>query len=148
MKRVLIVLAILALVAAGAFAQVPKAMPGGVPPSKAEKGPFKGADVIGERTVNFGGDVDIIPIGEDKGRFRKIGIEIDGNDVEIRRMIIEFMNGDKYESATSIVFQEGDRSRGIDLPGDKRFIRTITLYYRTVGSMREGRGQIKIYGID
>jgi hypothetical protein len=148
MKRVLIVLAILAVAAGSVFAQVPKAMPGGVPPSKAEKGPFKGADVIGERSVNFGGDVDVIPIGEDKGRFRKIGIEIEGNDVEIRKMVIEFMNGDKYENNNSVTFQEGDRSRAIDLPGDKRFIRDITLHYRTIGSMREGRGHIKIYGID
>jgi hypothetical protein len=152
MKRCLVAVLIVVFAAGAGYAQVQKSL---VTPSqppglttRPEPAGFRGAEVIGQRPANFGADTDTITVGEEKGKFRRIGLEIDGNDVEVRRIVIEFGNGDRLDVAMGVVFQEGERSRSIDLPGEKRFIRTITLHYRTVGSLREGRGTVRVYGID
>ncbi len=114
----------------------------------AQENAFKDAVLLGEKSVTFRGDVDVIPVGADKGRFRRIGFRVEGNDVEIFRVVVEFASGGKQDIATRLVFDEGERSRVIDLRGGKRAIRSVAFSYRTVGRLAEGRATVRLFGIE
>jgi len=102
---------------------------------------------LGELEINFRTDFDVLRVGAVEGTFRRIMIEVDGNDVEILDLDVTFGNGARQDIAVRHQFREGSRSRIIDLRGGARVIRNIKVVYRTVGRLREGRATLKFYGI-
>jgi len=102
---------------------------------------------LGELEINFRTDFDVLRVGAVEGTFRRIMIEVEGNDVEILDLDVTFGNGGRQDIAMRHQFREGSRSRIIDLRGGARVIRNIKVVYRTVGRLREGRATLKFYGI-
>lgn len=105
------------------------------------------AVLLGEMEVNFRADFDILRVGAQEGRFRRIMIEAEGNDVEILDLDVTFGLGQRQDVPVRHNFREGSRSRIIDLRGGARVIRNIKVLYRTTGRLREGRATLKFYGI-
>ena len=105
------------------------------------------ADLIGELKVSFVADFDVFPVRLKEGAFRKLAFLAEGNDVEVERVVVTYADGKKDEIPLRHRFTEGTRSRAVDLEGGRRFIRTITFYYRTAGRLKDGRAVLKIYGI-
>jgi hypothetical protein len=88
-----------------------------------------GWEVLGERTVNGGYDHDAIDVGRADGRFSRVVLEVEGSSLELFDVTITFGDGQKFSPATRLVFDEGTRSRVIDLPGGARVIRRIDFRY-------------------
>lgn len=102
--------------------------------------------LLGEKEVNFLVDRDDLVVGLKDGMFRRLRFDVEKNDLEMLQVTVTFGNGKTETVPVRHVFKEGSRSRVIDLPGQKRIIRRITFFYRTVGSLVEGRALIKVYG--
>jgi hypothetical protein len=102
--------------------------------------------LLGEKEVNFLVDRDDLVVALKDGMFRRLRFEVENNDLEMLRVTVTFGNGKTETIPVRHVFKEGSRSRLIDLPGQKRIIRRITFFYRTVGRLVEGRALIRVYG--
>lgn len=111
----------------------------GIQPSDIEK--------LGEKLVNFRAEKDTILVTAKEGRFRAILFKVTDNDVEIFKVIVTYSNGDKDDIPVKWIFKEGDRSRLINLEGNKRFIKKITFYYKTVGEEEEGKATVNVFGL-
>jgi hypothetical protein len=104
-----------------------------------------GWELLGTRTVEFRGDIDTIPVGRNDGAFRRIMFEVDGGALVMRNVRVVFGNGQDYSPPTEFVFSDNERSRFIDLPGQARFIRSVTFNYRSLRT-GQGRATITLYG--
>jgi hypothetical protein len=108
---------------------------------------LEGWSQIGTRTVAFGQHDETISIGQRAGMFRSIMFEVVGGSLEMNNVNVAFGNGQAFSPPTRLIFNEGSRSRVIDLPGGPRgrFIESITF---TTGSIRpnQGRATVIVYG--
>ncbi|MCE9581848.1 MAG: hypothetical protein K8T20_04955 [Planctomycetes bacterium] len=115
------------------------------PPQKDPKDRFPGWDHLGSRVVDFGGDHDAIDC-KGEGRFTAFQVEVENGDLEMFDIVVTFGNGDKESVKTRFSFDDNSRTRTIDLPGNKRFIRRIDFYYKSVRVTRDGKATINLYG--
>jgi hypothetical protein len=108
-------------------------------------------ELMTRQVVNFRDDRDHINVGNagrHNGRFARVMVRAEGAPVEIRRMVINFDNGEKFEAINQRTRLD-DNSGGlvIDLPGHRRDIDSIDLNYFSVNnSQRDGRGTLLVYG--
>jgi len=100
---------------------------------------------LGTRTVNFRLDHDAIAAGG-QGTFRQVRFIVEGGDLEMFNVLITFANGERWSPATRLRFDEGSRTRVIDLPGAARTIRRIDFHYRSVTGGRQGRAVVQAQG--
>ncbi len=124
-------LAILSLIAGTAFSE-------GVP---------RGSVVLGERTVDFHADHDVIPVGDYKGWFTSIGFWVERNNIEIFNLEVTYGDGQREKVDTRLVFDAGTRSRLFHLEGIVRRIKSISFTFKTVGSWLGGRARVVVYGV-
>ena len=103
--------------------------------------------VLGERTVDFRGDHDVIAVGDYKGWFKDIGFWVEKNNIEIFDLEVTYGDGQKQRLETRMIFDEGTRSRLIHLDGEKRRIRSISFTFKTVGRRLEGRARVVVFGV-
>jgi len=115
--------------------------------SVAEARPWnsKGWVKLGERDVEGRVDRDRIHVGRHEGRFSKLTLVVERDDLELLDMEVVFSNGQKFRPrGVKHYFRENSRTRVIDLPGDSRVIQSIELKYRNVG--RRGRARVEVWG--
>ena len=105
------------------------------------------AELLGVRAVNFRAERDEIVVTAYEGFFRKIAFKVSGNSVEIFKLVVVYGNGDRDEIPVKWLFKKGDWSRIIDLEGNRRIIRKIIFFYRSVGKRRRGKAEIRVLGI-
>jgi len=100
--------------------------------------------LLGTRGVGRAAEKDGIDVGLRDGRFTAIRIDVNEGTVEMYNVRVVFTDGEAFSPDTRLIFQEGERSRVIDLPGNARGIRRIEFAYRN----REPRGQavVSVYG--
>ncbi len=98
---------------------------------------------LGERTVDPRGDRDRIQVGRREGKFTKLTLVVEKNDLELLDLEVVFANGERFNPKVRHYFREGGRSRVIDLPGNERMIKTIELTYKGVG---RGRARLEVWG--
>src|SRR5687767_14749516 len=79
-------------------------------------------DKLGERWVNGGADRDMIQVGRDDGRFRRLQIVVEHSALEMFDVVIVFGDGSRYSPPTRLVFEPNTKSRVIDLPGGARVV--------------------------
>ena len=99
---------------------------------------------LGERMVNGQVDRDAILVGGSEGRFRRVVIVVENSSLEMYDMDIEFSNGTHFSPRLKRRFAEGARSQVIDLPGDLRTIRKVTLKYGNLPG--GGAASVALYG--
>src|ERR1044072_4566243 len=104
-----------------------------------------------KQVVNFRDDRDHINVGnagKHNGRFTRVMVRAEGAPVEIRRMVINFDNGEKFEAIKSRTrLDQNSGGLVIDLPGHRRDIDSIDLNYFSVNNnQRDGRGTLLVYG--
>ena len=100
--------------------------------------------MLGEQTVQGRVDRDRIVIGRDEGRFSKLMIVVLDSELELLDFDVQFRRGQSWRPAVAQVFNEGARTRAIDLPGDRRVIRHIDVKYRNLPG--GGRARIQVWG--
>ncbi len=104
-----------------------------------------GLHFLGERKVDYGADKDTIEVGASEGRFVAIVISVTDGELEMWNVVIEFANGEKESPDTRLNFGDKERSRQIDLPGNKRVIKKVTFAYKSKVT-REGKAHVKLWG--
>ncbi len=100
---------------------------------------------LGDARVDSGLDHDSIHVGITDGKFRAIQLRVNGGSVEFDRVIVHFGNGSEENLAIHQRIPSGGRTGAIDLPGDRRVIQSVEMWY---GKARwEHRPKVKLYGI-
>lgn len=100
---------------------------------------------MGARQVDFRSDHDVIPV-EGRTKFNSILVAVEGADVELYNISVNFANGEHFDPEARLVFEENSRSRVIDLPGTARDIKNIEFRYRTLRQGSDGKAIVHVYG--
>jgi len=103
--------------------------------------------LLGVRAVSFATDHDEIAVKALRGKFRRLRFQVSGNSLEMFNMAVIYGNNQRDAIATRLIFKEGEWSRLIDLAGARRNIRKIVFNYKTVGTLKGGRAEVKVFGI-
>ncbi len=100
---------------------------------------------LGSAHVDGGMDHDSIHVGSSDGRFRAIQLRVSGGAIEFQRVVVHFGNGTAEELVIRDRIPSGGATRAIDLPGERRIIQSVELWY---GKERwERRPKVSLYGI-
>lgn len=100
---------------------------------------------LGSATVNFSRDRDEIRCAS-KGLVRQIVFEVRRTTVNCDDIEVYLLNGTKLDVQVRSVIRAGRRSRVIDLPGEARIISKIVFRYRSLGSDRNGKAEVVVWG--
>jgi hypothetical protein len=103
--------------------------------------------LLGEQEVDFKVDHDKIDVKRHEGSFRSLFFQVEKNDIELFNLLVVYENGERQGIETRLIFNEGSRSRLIDLNGGERRIKSIQFTYRTVGTWQEGKARVVVYGV-
>jgi hypothetical protein len=85
--------------------------------------------LLGTGHVNGHEDHDTIQVGRSDGEFRKIQLRVSGGAVEFDHVIVHFGNGSQEELPVHERIRAGGRTKEIDLPGDRRIIQSVDMWY-------------------
>lgn len=112
------------------------------------RGP-RGLIPLGEKTIGFGVDRDVIEIGRsedwyrDRG-FRALHVEAERNDVHLMSVRVVYFNGYVEDVPTDRLIRAGS-SYEIDLRGDRSYLRRVELTYRARPGFG-GRALVRVLG--
>ncbi|MDX2093229.1 MAG: hypothetical protein SFX73_35630 [Kofleriaceae bacterium] len=125
--------------------------PGGPGPSMPAMPPAPQFDatgwtLLGTQSVNGRRDRDRIRVGRYQGKFDQLTLVVSESDLELKDLVIQFANGQRWSPHTNHFFKEGARTRVIDLPGKNRTIAQIEMMYaNTPGG---GNAKVQVYARD
>ena len=100
---------------------------------------------LGDKTVGFGVDHDVIHFGNWKDDVRQIKIKVTDGPLKMYDMKIHFDNGGVQEVGLRSRFTQGSESRVIDLDGGLRHLSKIEFTYETKGFLK-GRSRVAVWG--
>ncbi len=100
---------------------------------------------LGSKKVDYRLDKDVIQVGYHKGGFKQLKMEVTGGTVNVHQVTIAYGNGQKDKIRVQQSFKKGQKSRVLDLPGNKRAIKSITLWYDTKNRSRK-KASVHIFG--
>ena len=106
----------------------------------------KGWTLLGETEFWGKRTKDTIKVGRYEGKFDQLVLVVGDNDVEVKKLTVHFANRQKYSPKMKHRFEEGSRSRVIDLPGNDRTIAKIDVAYKNLD--RRGKASVQIWGRD
>lgn len=93
-------------------------------------------ELLGDKRVGLGVDRDVINVGRREGRFEKIRLEVQDNDVFMRDLKVVYGNGEVDDIPVRELIRRGSGTRPIDLKGGDRFIDRIEMTYRSRPNFR------------
>src|SRR5436190_1101006 len=99
---------------------------------------------LGDAKVDGNRDHDTIRV-KSGGRYRAIRFFVQGGDIEIQRAVVHFENGGDAEVAFDERIRDGRTTRGVDLPGDERRIRSVEFWY-SKERWNRNKPQLVLYG--
>jgi hypothetical protein len=85
-------------------------------------------ELLGRATVNGRVDHDRIFVNN-RGSFRQIQLGIRGGAIEFQRVVVHFDNGEDHQLEIRDRIPDKGKTRVIDLPGDRRRIRSVEFWY-------------------
>ena len=100
---------------------------------------------IGDKSVRFGVDRDVIHCGNANDDFRQIKLKVTDGPLKMYNMKIHFDNGQVQDVPLRNKFIAGSESRVIDLLGGLRHLKKIEFTYETKGFLR-GRSRVEVWG--
>ena len=100
-------------------------------------------EYLGQAHVDGKSDHDKISV-DNGGSFRAILLEVRDGAIEFNRVVVHFENGADHDMNIRERIPSGGRTRAIDLPGDRRRIRSVELWYEKANWKR--RPSVKLYG--
>jgi hypothetical protein len=100
-------------------------------------------EYLGQAHVDGRADHDKISVNNG-GSFRAILLEVRDGAIEFNRVVVHFENGADHDMNIRERIPSGGRTRAIDLPGDRRRIRSVELWYEKANWKR--RPSVKLYG--
>lgn len=84
---------------------------------------------LGEANVDGGSDHDTIRVGRDEGIYSAIRFRVERGPIEFDRIVIEYGDGGRQELRVANRLRPGEQSRVIDLPGNRRVIKKVEIWY-------------------
>jgi len=120
-------------------------------PRDRDRGPDRGPqreqwELLGEQSVGFGVDRDVIRVGRREGRFSALALEVRDNDVEVVDMKVFFDRGPPQDVRVRQTIRRGERTRPIPFAWGDRRIDRIEIVYRSRPSFR-GRAKVSVFGL-
>ena len=100
--------------------------------------------MLGSAHVDGSVDHDNIRVGSRDGRFRSIQLRVNGGAVEFQRVVVHFGNGTQEELVIRDRIRSGGKTRAIDLPGERRIIESVELWYGK--EHWDTRPEVSLYG--
>lgn len=100
---------------------------------------------LGSKKVDYKIDRDVIHVGLHEGSFKKLKIQVTSGSLNMRRMVVEYKNGQKETIELRQRFKQGTGSRVIDLNGNNRIIKDITFYYDSVNNPTS-KAKVHVFG--
>ena len=100
---------------------------------------------LGSAHVDGAVDHDNIHVGRADGRFRAIQLRVNDGAIEFQRVVVHFGNGTQEELAIRDRIPSGGATRAIDLPGERRIIESVELWYSK--DRWERRPKVSLYGV-
>jgi hypothetical protein len=113
------------------------------------RGPDRGReqwDLLGEQSVGFGVDRDVIRVGRREGRFSALALEVRDNDVEILDLNVFFNRGPPQSLRVREFIRAGGRTRPVQFAWGDRSIDRIEITYRSRPNFR-GRAKVAVFGL-
>jgi len=100
---------------------------------------------LGDARVDGARDRDSITVGRSSGAFRAIQLRVHGGAVNFDRVVVRYGNGTQEELQIRNRIESGGRTRIIDLPGDRRIIQSVELWYSK--DTWRTRPKVSLYGV-
>ena len=103
-----------------------------------------GAVFLGSAHVDGGADHDKIKVNS-KQTFRSIQLRVSGSAIQFNRVIVRYGNGQQETLNLRSQIPAGGESRMIDLPGARRSIDRIELWYQK--AHWGAKPEVRVYGM-
>lgn len=100
---------------------------------------------LGDKSVAFSADHDVLHFGNWKDDVRQVKLKITDGPLKMNRMLIHFDNGSTQEVALRNRFLAGTESRVIDMDGGLRHLTKIEFWYETRGYLK-GKSRVAVWG--
>lgn len=100
---------------------------------------------LGQSNVDGRADHDNIRVNA-AGAFRSIQLQVSGGTIEFNRVVVHFENGADVEVSVREQIRAGGKTRAIDLPGDRRRIQSVEVWYER-GNWGRRRPSLRLYGM-
>ena len=100
---------------------------------------------LGDSHVDGSADHDSIRVGRSDGSFRAIRLRVSGGAINFERVVVRYGNRTQEEIPIRARIPDGGQTRAIDLPGDRRIIQSVDLWY-SKGNWRR-RPKVTLYGM-
>lgn len=103
-------------------------------------------EMLGRKVADFKADRDVIRVTAKEGVYSKVKFRVLKAPLHIVDMKIHFRNGDVKDVSVKKLFQAGNSSRIIDLPGNKRIIQKVSFKYKSIPGNGKGRAILVLSG--
>jgi hypothetical protein len=138
-----------ALALAGALSAEAIAQRWGKDDGRGDRGDRSEWILLGEKTVRFKVDRDVIVVGHSddwyKNRgFRRLHLVAENNDIHLMAVRLVYMNGFDEDFPVDRLIRDG-QDQPIDLRGERKYLKRIEMIYRSRPSF-DGRAVMKVYG--
>jgi hypothetical protein len=97
------------------------------PPGVSGHPDMTGWRLMGDATVAGQFERQIIRVGKAEGRTTRVVLVVTNNNLEVGDVVLQFGNAQRWSPGLRHAFNDGSRSRAVDLPGHVRFIRGVEL---------------------
>lgn len=102
-------------------------------------------ELLGTKEVNFGLDKDEIMVTAAEGVFKSIQLKVRRSAINMHKLTVHFADGSEQNVVLKNNFRAGGQSRVIDLEGNNRIIRKVTLWYDTK-NYKNRKALIELWG--
>lgn len=89
----------------------------------------RGLVFLGESHVDGHADHDNIRVTGAEGRYQAIQLRVSGGGVDFDHVVVHFGNGSREQIPVRYHIRSGQDTRLINLPGDRRVIESVELWY-------------------
>ncbi len=109
-----------------------------------ERPPVTGSGwhTLGTQSIGRENEYDRFKVSGDR-RYRQIKFAIEGGRIDLESMNIKFKDGPDFSPMLEQIFEKGDESPTIDLPGDKRRIEYVEFRYKRLS---KSEARLTLYG--
>ncbi len=91
---------------------------------------------LGCKSVGFGIDHDVIPVGRREGQFTALKLRVKDAPIEIFNLSAVFGNGARQDIKVKSVIPSGAETRVLDLAGNARGLDRIEILYRSIPTFK------------
>ena len=101
---------------------------------------------LGEANVDGAVDHDNIVVSGSRGAFRAIQIKVQRAPIEFDRVVVHYGDGDSEPIQIRSTIPAGGQTRVIDLPGNRRIIRSVEFWYARA-SRSPRKPKVRLFGM-